>query len=1312
MPKNVLKIDRFEGGINSNADPKDIDKTEVADATDAYFSVKGQVSTLGLAKPSNDIDFLGNAAVTSGYGLVAFQTEHSLTEAASGSYTSWSSPVLNNPTNGLKPNFSIHLGDFEPHPTTSYSNPSGEFAGWWSNQMGGQAPVSYGFFHDPVAIRDNWGFRIHIGTTLGTPLISYPISTDSTQSTTVTDENGNSKTFTYTILTADDDSGVSRKWVQMCPDLISDFAWYPDTFDTNQYASPSYRYFFKTLNHPGSVLDQIASYENQVGGYSLGWLTPGDNLNNTTPPTGMGYDGKSNMLLTLAGIMSQEENTTVNLNGEEDNYTSLDVFLEAQAVGQDFTPSNYYIWVEYRHYSEEDHVINPDYDRNFGSLHNNGTKDYNFLSIPQLMDSEHVAYDISELQILNNMTSNSAVTNLMSEGYYEPQEVLGESGWFPYTTLWPKLTRRLLAGSDATHLSWVSTLQESDGGDNAVSGETYGLTITGPNITDTVDYSQVYSATGNDQLTEIAATLRDAINPTYGSELVTQNPDFAAGTGWTTGDGWVVHAGVATCSENNNSLHQTCALDVSSWYKVEVDVSLTSGILYIDLGDSDGGNRQQTGMSGNNQIFIMKTPSSHPDGNELIRFYGGSFRGSIDNVSVKKITDTGVGGLIADIPSGSQLRIQTTGLGQALPYEIRPYITKGTSHAYKETATEVLALIDDQSDLYICDTSSGNWSTMFNNNNSHQVITGIADDTTGEPRFTVTGHGYENGNIVSIKGTANYDGIHTVKDKTTNTFDIAATYVAETAASTMTVTLISTTSINNTSTLLWPNSGAKLQSFSNNGILRISDSNFDNASNKSSWIGYISKQDWFNQDGTTNPVDIEGWYVRDQHQGFASNPTDWIDARWDESVGSIENGGKMKIQIQATGSGGSWTEDNYKFFATAVYDDGTETLPTRSNTDGLLFKDGSNYHLAVGSTETITLNVGVDPVINGIYTFDPRMKGIRIYFAKEKEGYGTFYELGLIHFKKGFVRGDGGDTTAWSALGSDNNDAQIATVTFTNEYLASTYEQVTGYSATNDSVPDIRWKCATVVGNTTFIGNLKYDDGLGEKYYPSQMIGSIPTKLDTFVVPLGILEYVTNDGDEIIQLENFSDRLLQFRRNALYIINISTYGEEFMEEEHKWKGVSNPHHVVWTPEGIIWANQYSVYRYDGKDVNDLMETKKGTFKDNRSISRTDWDSFFGDTSTVIYDPITNQIIVKRSTTGSSSINCGDIYLLDLDNGGWSFGKNRFIGASATDTPYQTNAITVANGKVYMLQSFTENGGRFRNWASIGKGGVPSTDTDT
>ena len=158
-----------------------------------------------------------------------------------------------------------------------------------------------------------------------------------------------------------------------------------------------------------------------------------------------------------------------------------------------------------------------------------------------------------------------------------------------------------------------------------------------------------------------------------------------------------------------------------------------------------------------------------------------------------------------------------------------------------------------------------------------------------------------------------------------------------------------------------------------------------------------------------------------------------------------------------------------------------------------------------------------------------------------------------------------------------------------------------------------------------------------------------------------------------------------------------------------WKGISNPHHVLWTPEGIIWANEYSAYIYNGKYVEDLVITDKGVFKDSRVISRDTWSDFFSANSVLIYDPEKNQLIIKRSDTGSALINSGDIYVYDIDNGSWAFGKDRFITNSATDNPKTTNANTLADGRVYIVKgSDVKDDGRYRNINDKTEAGIAPT----
>jgi len=98
---------------------------------------------------------------------------------------------------------------------------------------------------------------------------------------------------------------------------------------------------------------------------------------------------------------------------------------------------------------------------------------------------------------------------------------------------------------------------------------------------------------------------------------------------WTLGTGWSIEDGKAVCSSQSNNLTQNIGVTANKNYKLTVKVAdYTSGTLFVDL----GGATAQTTSSLGNKTFYFTTSS-----NASLRFYGGSFRGSIDNVIVQEI---------------------------------------------------------------------------------------------------------------------------------------------------------------------------------------------------------------------------------------------------------------------------------------------------------------------------------------------------------------------------------------------------------------------------------------------------------------------------------------------------------------------------------------------------------------------------------------------------------------------------------------------------------------------------------------------------
>ena len=74
MPKQILKIENFHGGLNNNSDPRDISPKELSGAKDIMVDEIGKVRTMGnMQNAYNELDNAGHVdPVTAGYGLFQF----------------------------------------------------------------------------------------------------------------------------------------------------------------------------------------------------------------------------------------------------------------------------------------------------------------------------------------------------------------------------------------------------------------------------------------------------------------------------------------------------------------------------------------------------------------------------------------------------------------------------------------------------------------------------------------------------------------------------------------------------------------------------------------------------------------------------------------------------------------------------------------------------------------------------------------------------------------------------------------------------------------------------------------------------------------------------------------------------------------------------------------------------------------------------------------------------------------------------------------------------------------------------------------
>ena len=217
-----------------------------------------------------------------------------------------------------------------------------------------------------------------------------------------------------------------------------------------------------------------------------------------------------------------------------------------------------------------------------------------------------------------------------------------------------------------------------------------------------------------------------------------------------------------------------------------------------------------------------------------------------------------------------------------------------------------------------------------------------------------------------------------------------------------------------------------------------------------------------------------------------------------------------------------------------------------------------------------------------------------------------------------------------------------------------------------EEMVNLRFKTAVVANRVVYVGNVEKTDLKNQTVVQGDaMYKSGVNRFDTFA-NFRIVEASIHDGDNIIKLEEYADRILQFKKSKMHLINISQE-MEFLEETFMHKGVSAPSATCKTDYGIAWVNENGCYLYDGQRVNDLLE--KGGMQ---IIKESEWSSFIGTTPMIGYVPKKRQLIV--ATSAGTGANNGNIYLYDLVTKSWVQGDSKL-----TDNVRQTNFITDWNG---------------------------------
>jgi len=352
----------------------------------------------------------------------------------------------------------------------------------------------------------------------------------------------------------------------------------------------------------------------------------------------------------------------------------------------------------------------------------------------------------------------------------------------------------------------------------------------------------------------------------------------------------------------------------------------------------------------------------------------------------------------------------------------------------------------------------------------------------------------------------------------------------------------------------------------------------------------------------------------------------------------------------------------YKLWSTFLYDnEKQESYPTEMENEVAFYGDGG-FNI-IGGNLAMDWNLNLGANTGSSYNYNRRITGGRIYFTEEsspeyylvgewdalENGWRWFPEQDSIAYAmhNSSVVSDMHDTNLSSNADaqrhSQMNDMKQDTANFVD-----TFQSINGYSVFGDD-PSAQFKTAVVHGRRVYIGNVKQNG----KHHGDRLLKSQYNKFDCFPEKVGKIDVVINDGESIIKLETYADRILEYKENTLFIINIAD-NIEFLEDTYNFKGVLKPYHVTKTDFGICSFNRVGVYFYDGKQVINLLE-KKGL----RLITETQWFNFITNNSgdsgmvkaTLFYIPKKRQVVIKNAVN--------DVFIYDFVLSSWTKGTDKF-----------------------------------------------------
>ena len=277
-------------------------------------------------------------------------------------------------------------------------------------------------------------------------------------------------------------------------------------------------------------------------------------------------------------------------------------------------------------------------------------------------------------------------------------------------------------------------------------------------------------------------------------------------------------------------------------------------------------------------------------------------------------------------------------------------------------------------------------------------------------------------------------------------------------------------------------------------------------------------------------------------------------------------------------------------------------------------------------------------------------------------------------------------TSNYKTNGIKNYTSQCYTFTIPRERILN-FNEVDSYES-QTLLPDTLkaselvcdYKTSIVANSRLYVGNIRQDGQI----FPDRMIKS-PVGKYNILPKSNFIDVAINDGDEITALEYYKDKIIQFKKNKVFVINTS--GDyEFLEDTFDNIGIEYPYQTTKTPYGVVWANQSGLHLYNGENLVNLIQNKIPNNSKDSLIGGNYWrfdndpDSSFK--PLVGYDSLTKDIVVKLGVTTLANQAIPDGYIYNLESESMYMTYKAFAGvAKNANNPYFSNFSSDSKGNL-------------------------------